>query len=250
MRNNSGAIIGGAVILALFAIGGQQTKTAAPSPAPAQPAAAATLIDIGGEWCGVCVSQKPIVKQLEASGVAIEHLDPLSKDKNEAAAAKQWRAPDCPTYIAVRDGREVGRIVGKTSLSALKQLLSRRAPDHDEQSVCLADIVVPAATDGIASGPGGWRLRLFYPPDSREGAAAKAMIEGMPAIVAKYGFEAATTDSPMFRSWQSAKLPSDQITLLLVKADDRVVYFEHKIAKQAVELREAIRAAARGSWEK
>lgn len=107
----------------------------------------------------------------------------------------------------------------------------------------------PSASPKSVRGPEGWRLRLFYPLGSSQGEALKKKISAMKAICVKYGFDANTTDGEVFEYWKD-QVSANNVTLVLVHPDNRVVYKESQhIPTDPIELREALRAAALNSWK-
>lgn len=100
-----------------------------------------------------------------------------------------------------------------------------------------------------ARGADGWRLRLFYPVGSARGEKLRKQICEMKAIATKYGFDASTTDEKMFSYWKKV-ISRDEVTLVLVHPDNRIVYrASQSIPTDPIVLREALREAARKSWE-
>lgn len=98
------------------------TPTAARTDAHARPLTAAqlrtvladpglTLIDFTAAWCAPCKQLAPILADLErayagrARVVAVDVQD-------EPALAQAFRVTAMPTMVLVRDGHEVGRMVG------------------------------------------------------------------------------------------------------------------------------------------
>ena len=96
--------------------------------APAQPGAAAAggveLLDFYLPTCGPCRAMAPTVERLEAEGVRVRRVD----GSRETQLVAQLRIDSYPTFVAVANGREVGRIVGATPYESLKQLVSGAAP--------------------------------------------------------------------------------------------------------------------------
>lgn len=78
------------------------------------------LLDFYLPTCGPCRAMAPTVERLEAEGVRVRRVD----GSRETQLAAQLRIDSYPTFVAVANGREVGRIVGATQYESLKQLVS------------------------------------------------------------------------------------------------------------------------------
>lgn len=68
------------------------------------------MIDFSATWCGPCRIIEPAFKALaarftEASFVKID-VDELSE------VAQQWKVQAMPTFVLVKGGKEVSRVVG------------------------------------------------------------------------------------------------------------------------------------------
>lgn len=86
------------------------------------------LLDFYLPTCGPCRAMAPTVQRLEAEGVRVRRID----GSREPQLAGQLRIDSYPTFVAVADGREVGRIVGATQYEALRQLVAS-APTKQAQ---------------------------------------------------------------------------------------------------------------------
>ncbi|MGL4512566.1 MAG: trypsin-like peptidase domain-containing protein [Lacipirellulaceae bacterium] len=81
------------------------------------------LLDFYLTTCAPCRAMSPTVDRLEAEGVAVRRVDA----QREPALAERLRVDSFPTFVALIDGEEAGRIVGATSYEALKQLVGGAA---------------------------------------------------------------------------------------------------------------------------
>jgi thioredoxin 1 len=81
-----------------------------PAPVVAKPVI--KMMEFTGRFCRPCREMQSIVGQLRRE-VKVE-INPTSPDK--------WEVTSIPTFIAVKDGKEIGRIVGKTTLAELRKL--------------------------------------------------------------------------------------------------------------------------------
>lgn len=81
-----------------------------------------TLIDYWAEWCGPCKIMNPIIDELEkeyAGKLEVQRVD-VDKETEKASVAGVM---SIPTYVVMKDGKEVGRKIGITPKAELKKLL-------------------------------------------------------------------------------------------------------------------------------
>jgi hypothetical protein len=94
-----------------------------PSPAPA-PASTSTLeiVEVGHvAGCVFCDQFKPIFNALVAEGVPIRRVDADSKIEAESTEAITYAVDAVPTFVMLRDGKEVQRFSGTTSQTAMEK---------------------------------------------------------------------------------------------------------------------------------
>jgi thiol-disulfide isomerase/thioredoxin len=108
--------------LALVAIlgitpGGSTPSHAVGAPVPAN--GGATLVQFSSQRCVHCQAMQPIVASLMQQGCPVQAVDV----DQQPDLAKQLRVVGVPTYLALVEGREVGRIEGATSLEKLAALV-------------------------------------------------------------------------------------------------------------------------------
>lgn len=77
------------------------------------------LLDFYAQWCGPCKAMAPTVASLEREGYAVQRID---VDANRELAAK-YAITSIPTFVIVRDGREIDRISGAVNLDRLKSAM-------------------------------------------------------------------------------------------------------------------------------
>lgn len=81
-----------------------------------------TLIDFWAVWCGPCKIMNPIIDELEKElGDKLE-VERVNVDEDQAKSS-QFGVMSIPTYVIMKDGKEVGRKIGVTSKSELVKLL-------------------------------------------------------------------------------------------------------------------------------
>jgi thioredoxin 1 len=79
------------------------------------------LYDFYADWCGPCRQMTATVDVLVAEGYTVQRIN---IDQNRALA-KRFGVSSIPCFVAVENGNEIDRIVGKTSVERLKLKLHR-----------------------------------------------------------------------------------------------------------------------------
>lgn len=80
-----------------------------------------TVLEFGAPWCGFCQAAKPLVKDALADRSDLEHVkvyDGKGKRLGRAFQVKLW-----PTLIALRNGKELARVVRPTDSHELVEML-------------------------------------------------------------------------------------------------------------------------------
>ena len=92
---------------------------AAPTAAPK-----VELLDFTATYCPACRTMDPIVDRMKQAGYPVRRID-ISAHPD---LTQRFRVDLLPTFIVLRDGREVGRIVGPTPEANLRQLVRSAVP--------------------------------------------------------------------------------------------------------------------------
>jgi thiol-disulfide isomerase/thioredoxin len=80
------------------------------------------LLDFSGKYCPPCRQMEPVVAGLEREGYHIERINvELAESK---AKMQQYGVDRIPTFIALTDGQETGRLVGAVPVDSLKKLMT------------------------------------------------------------------------------------------------------------------------------
>jgi len=82
------------------------------------------LLDFWAEWCGPCKFMEPIMDELEKELAGKVQIEKINVDENQEMTAK-YGVMSIPTYIVMKDDKEVERIIGATSKENLLSLLAK-----------------------------------------------------------------------------------------------------------------------------
>ena len=84
------------------------------------------VIDFWATWCGPCKLMNPILDEVEKENpdLTITRID-IDSDKD---MVEQYNIQSVPTYIILKDGKEVDRVIGaKPKFAFLKRVF----PEND-----------------------------------------------------------------------------------------------------------------------
>lgn len=81
-------------------------------------------VDFTAAWCGPCKVMKPVLAALAAEYKGRARIVEIDVD-HEQVVAQQYDIRSMPTLVVLRDGREVGRVIGSRSRAFLAGVLDR-----------------------------------------------------------------------------------------------------------------------------
>lgn len=91
------------------------TSTVEQSPLP-------VLLDVWAPWCGPCRQMSPVIDQLATELGGKVRVAKLNSDENPMTGHR-FGIQGIPTLLIIKDGREVGRLVGAYPKAAILQKL-------------------------------------------------------------------------------------------------------------------------------
>ena len=100
-----------AVSTALMLATALQAQTASPSDA--------ILLEFSSAHCPPCQAMKPVLAQVQQLGTPVRHVDVLT----EPHLAARYGVRSTPTFVVLRNGKEVTRLVGTQTLAQLQTAL-------------------------------------------------------------------------------------------------------------------------------
>lgn len=81
------------------------------------------LLDFHADWCGPCQMMKPVLEELEKEFGGKVEIVRVNVDEQPAEASK-YGVMSIPTFVVLKDDKEVGRKVGFTPKAELLKLIS------------------------------------------------------------------------------------------------------------------------------
>ena len=80
------------------------------------------LIDFWASWCGPCKMMSPVIDEIaEEMGDSIK-VCKINIDEEQNLAVK-YNVMSIPTFVVIRDGKEIGRTIGVQDKEEIKKML-------------------------------------------------------------------------------------------------------------------------------
>lgn len=79
------------------------------------------LVDFYADWCGPCKMMAPVVEKIASENVDIK-VRKINIDNEEELAIK-YRVVSIPTFLVIKNGEEVNRIVGAVDKAELEEAI-------------------------------------------------------------------------------------------------------------------------------
>lgn len=81
------------------------------------------LLDFWAAWCGPCQMMKPVIEELEKELKDKVEFVEINVDENSTEASK-YGVMGIPTFIVLKDGKEIGRKTGIISKAELQKIIN------------------------------------------------------------------------------------------------------------------------------
>jgi thioredoxin-like negative regulator of GroEL len=72
------------------------------------------------DWCNPCKKTRPVVEELKKEGFQFQMIDV----DYEQLLAKQFQVKSIPTFILLKDGKELNRVTGAQTRSELENFIN------------------------------------------------------------------------------------------------------------------------------
>lgn len=82
------------------------------------------MIDFTAKWCGPCKVMEPVMATLATEYAGRIKVVAIDVD-DEQLLAQQFNVRSMPTFVLVRDGSEVGRVIGSRPRAFIAGMIDR-----------------------------------------------------------------------------------------------------------------------------
>lgn len=84
------------------------------------------LWDFSADWCPPCQQMKPVIEELEKEFEGRVEFKKIDVDKEEEEAAK-FKVLSIPTFVILKNGREVDRKIGAVGKQVMKDWIEENS---------------------------------------------------------------------------------------------------------------------------
>ena len=81
------------------------------------------LVDFWATWCGPCRAIAPLIEEIADELAGKANVGKVDIDKS-SDLANQYRIQSIPTIIAIKDGKEIARVIGANP-KAIRELAAK-----------------------------------------------------------------------------------------------------------------------------
>lgn len=81
------------------------------------------LLDFWAVWCGPCRVMAPVLEEIKKEMGDKVEIEEINVDE-KVEEAQKFGVMSIPTYVVLKDGKEVGRKIGVTAKAELLKLIS------------------------------------------------------------------------------------------------------------------------------
>lgn len=81
------------------------------------------LLDFWAVWCGPCRVMAPVLEEIKKELEGKVEVEEINVDE-KVEEAQKFGVMSIPTYVVLKDGKEVGRKIGVTAKAELLKLIS------------------------------------------------------------------------------------------------------------------------------
>ena len=82
------------------------------------------VLDFWAEWCGPCKFMNPIIDEMKKELKGKVEFEEIDVDSNQEKAAA-YQVMSIPTYVILKDDKEVDRIIGATQKDNFLKTLAK-----------------------------------------------------------------------------------------------------------------------------
>lgn len=82
------------------------------------------ILDFWASWCYPCKIMEPVLEEVEKELAGKVVIEKINVDENPAKTS-EFGVMSIPTYVVVKDNKEVDRLIGATSKDNFSEFISK-----------------------------------------------------------------------------------------------------------------------------